>query len=269
MGCFVLNYNNRREPACQPSKKPERGVTIMSAGKANCLVCGEPIVYHEQARELTCQICGKTELGHCACAAGHYVCDACHRSEGVRESCDFLAAATSKNPVELAAPMMDKDVIYPNGPEHHTLIGASLLVAFANAGGNIDKEQGLAELRKRSLNVPGGTCGFWGACGAAVSAGQFWSIVSGSSPIATDTWGQCQKLTSNILGKLAELGGPRCCKRTGFIAIQESVAFARETTGIEMELPETIICHWFARNAECLRTRCPFFPQNATHPGDK
>ena len=241
----------------------------MSAGKANCLVCGEPIIYHEQAQEYTCHLCGKTETGHCACAAGHYVCDACHRSEGVRQSNEYLAAATSKNPVELAMHMMDQAVIYPNGPEHHTLIGACLLAAYANAGGDINKEKALKELKKRSMQVPGGTCGFWGTCGAAVSAGQFWSIVSGSSPMTDVSWGQCQKLTSNILGKLAEYGGPRCCKRTGFIAIQEAVKFAKETTGVEMELPETITCHWFPCNAECLRDRCPFFPEGAVHPNDK
>ena len=233
----------------------------MSAGKANCLVCGKPIAYHEQAQEYTCHICGKKDMGHCSCEEGHYVCDACHRSEGVRLTNEYLMQATSKNPIELAGHMMDQDAIYPNG--------ASLLCAYANAGGSIDKEKALEELKRRSLQVPGGTCGFWGTCGAAVSAGQFWSIVSSSSPMADVAWGQCQQLTSNILGRLAEYGGPRCCKRTGFIALEESVAFARETAGITMELPETIICHWFPRNAECLRTRCPFFPEGATHPDDK
>lgn len=241
----------------------------MSAGKANCLICGKPIVYSEQAREHTCAICGETEMGRCACEDGHYVCDSCHRSEGVQATYDYLAQSNSKNPVELAAHMMDKDVIYPNGPEHHTLVGGCLLTAYANAGGAIDKEKALAEMKKRSLQVPGGTCGFWGTCGAAVSAGQYWSIVSGSSPMATDAWGQCQKLTSIILSRLSEYGGPRCCKRTGFVAIQEAAAFTREKTGVEMEMPETISCHWFPRNAECLRERCPFFPEGAVHPNDK
>ncbi len=241
----------------------------MSAGKANCLVCGEAIAYYEEARKYTCVICGKSERGHCACTQDHYVCDSCHRSEGVRMSIEYLLTAQSKNPVELCMHMMDQDVIYPNGPEHHTLIGACLLVAYVNAGGVLDKEKALEELKKRSLDVPGGTCGFWGTCGAAVSAGQFWSIVSGSSPLAYDAWGQCQQLPSIILGQLAVYGGPRCCKRTGFIALQESVKFAREITGIEMELPEKITCRWFSRNAECLRTRCPFFPEDAVHPNDR
>ena len=153
--------------------------------------------------------------------------------------------------------------------EHHTLIGACLLTAYANAGGKLDKQKALEELRKRSMQVPGGTCGFWGTCGAAVSSGQAWSIISGSSPMATEAWGQCQQLTSIILGKLAVYGGPRCCKRVGFLALQESVAYAKEVTGVEMELPENVACHWFGRNAECLRDRCPFFPAGAVHPNGK
>ena len=36
----------------------------MSAGKANCLVCGQPLVYWEEAQELECCICGKQFKGH-------------------------------------------------------------------------------------------------------------------------------------------------------------------------------------------------------------
>ena len=241
----------------------------MSAGKANCFICGDPIIYAQEAQEYTCEICGKTEMGHCACASGHYVCDACHRSEGVRMTIEYLTQCTSTNPIEMAMHMMDQSVIYPNGPEHHTLIGACFIAAYANAEGSIDKAKALEEHRKRSMQVPGGTCGFWGTCGAAVSSGQAWSVISGSSPMATDAWGQCQQLTSNILGQLARYGGPRCCKRVGFIALQENVKFAKETTGVEMELPEKISCHWFGRNAECLREKCPFFPEGAVHPNDK
>ena len=118
----------------------------------------------------------------------------------------------------------------------------------------------LAELQKRSLLVPGGTCGFWGTCGAATSAGQWWSIVSGSTPMTRDPWAQTQRLTSRILGKLADLGGPRCCKRTGFTAILEGVAFAKEMHGVEMETPEKVTCAFYARNAECLKEGCPYFP---------
>ena len=234
----------------------------MSAGKANCLVCGEPILYFEEAQDVTCVVCGKQETGHSICSAGHYVCDACHRAGGVDHVIEYCLGSDSKNPVDMAIELMRDQSIYPNGPEHHTLVGAALMAAYRNAGGEVDLEKGLAELRKRSMQVPGGTCGFWGVCGAATSAGQFWSIVSGSTPMKRDSWAECQELTSRVLGRLAELGGPRCCKRTGFSAILESVAFAKEKRGVEMELPAEVRCPFFPRNAECLKEDCPFYPAN-------
>lgn len=241
----------------------------MGAAKANCLICAKPLVYFEDALDVTCAICGKKETGHSICEDGHYVCDTCHRQQGVDHVIEECKMSTSKNPVELADQLMNHRSIYPNGPEHHTLIGAALMTAYKNAGGDIDLEKGLAELLKRSMCVPGGTCGFWGCCGAATSSGQFYSIISGSTPMKHEEWGRTQRLTSNILGRLADYGGPRCCKRVGFLAILEAVPYVAETTGVQMELPDTIMCRYFPRNAECLRTHCPFFPEGATHPNDR
>ena len=233
----------------------------MSAGLAICLVCGEPLAYFEEAQEVSCHLCGKKETGHSICTAGHYVCDTCHRAGGVDWIMEYCLQSSSKNPVEIAQELMADKSIFPNGPEHHTLIGAALMSAYANAGGDINLEKSLAELRRRSLQVPGGTCGFWGTCGAATSAGQFFSIVSGSTPMTREPWAQTQRLTSRILGRLADLGGPRCCKRTGFAAIQESAAYVDEVFGVRMDMPERITCTHFPRNKECLRTECPYFPR--------
>ena len=232
----------------------------MSAGKANCFICGDPIIYAQEAQEYTCEICGKTEMGHCACASGHYVCDACHRSEGVRMTIEYLTQCTSTNPIEMAMHMMDQNVIYPNGPEHHTLVGAALLAAYANAGGGIELPRALEEMRSRSMCVPGGTCGFWGCCGAAVSCGQAMSIINGSTPMKQEAWAQCQGITGRILERLAELGGPRCCKRCGFAALEVAVPYVRELTGVALELPEHISCGFFTRNAECRKEECPYYP---------
>ena len=238
----------------------------MSVAKANCLVCGEPLVYWEQAQEVVCHICGKNEIGHSICEAGHYICNACHRAEGVDYIMGLCSKSTSTDPIEIINEAMHDKSIYPNGPEHHTLIGASIITAYANAGGKapsgepLDKDTALAELKNRSLQVPGGTCGFWGTCGAAVSAGQAMSVLNGSTPLTEEPWAQCQRLTSMILGRLADLGGPRCCKRTGYVAILTAVPYIDMTLGANMQLPDEVTCAFFRRNAECKRTRCPFFP---------
>lgn len=238
----------------------------MSIGKANCLVCGEPLVYWEEARVVTCAVCGRQETGHSICSAGHYVCDACHRCEGVDYIMGLCSESESTDPIAIINEAMGDKSIYPNGPEHHTLVGASLITAYANAGGNgpkgepIDKSAALQELKRRSLQVPGGTCGFWGTCGAAVSAGQAMSVLNGSTPMTEEPWAQCQRLTSMVLGRLADLGGPRCCKRTGYVSILTAVPFMNMTLGANMQLPDEVTCAFFGRNAECKRKRCPFFP---------
>lgn len=232
----------------------------MALGGANCLLCGASIVYADAAHEVTCAVCGKTEMGRCTCSEGHYVCDACHRDRGVAFILEACRANASTNPIELAQEIMADRSVYPNGPEHHTLVGAVLLTCYRNAGGRIDLDEALEELCGRSMQVPGGTCGFWGTCGAAVSAGQFYSIISGSTPLTQDPWAATARLTSSIIGRLADVGGPRCCKRTGFTAIEETVRYVADTTGVRMDLPERTVCTFMADNAECRKKDCPFFP---------
>ena len=227
-----------------------------------CLICGKDLEYSPDAQEFTCAVCGKKELGNTTCLDGHYVCNMCHRKGGVEVAHAAALATSSKNPVEILQAIMNDKAIYPNGPEHHTAIGMSLLAAYANAGGDIDLAAALDELEKRSLLVPGGTCGYWGCCGAATSAGQYWSVITGSTPLNEGPWEQCSRLTSRVLGHIADIGGVRCCKRTGFIALLESAAFTEEMKGVKMDMPETITCTHFRRNKQCLRDRCPFFPKS-------
>lgn len=230
----------------------------MGVGKGNCAICGKPLVYYRDAREMTCVTCGKRELGHSICEDGHYVCDSCHRAGGVDCIMDVCLHATSANPIEIAMRAMDDSRIYPNGPEHHTLAGAALLAAYANAGGELDREEALAELKTRSLDIPGGTCGFWGVCGAAAGAGIFASLLLGSSPLHKDAWPLPQQLVSDILARLAEIGGPRCCKRTSRVAIEEASRFLRETGGADMPLCK-LGCKYTALNRECIGGDCPYF----------
>ena len=137
------------------------------------------------------------------------------------------------------------------------MVGSALLTAYKNAGGEIDLEKSLAEMQSRGKKVPGGACGFWGACGAGISAGMFISIVTGSTPLKNKEWGLSNQMTSQALGAIASLGGPRCCKRNSYTAIIQAVEFANLHLGVAMELDE-IKCIHTKENNQCIRERCPF-----------
>ncbi|MDO4182485.1 MAG: DUF5714 domain-containing protein [Coriobacteriia bacterium] len=237
----------------------------MALSAPNCLVCGSELVYASQAYPVTCVLCGKEEKGTTTCTQGHYVCNECHRSAGLDFMRKLCVRSRSRNAVEILIEAMRGKSVYPNGPEHHTLVGAAILTAYYNAGGKINggtmtKGAALAELKERSLQVPGGTCGYWGCCGAATSAGQALSIITGSTPMKRKEWADCQRLTGTILTKLADLGGPRCCKRTGFTAALEATDFLNAHYNVRIEKPERVVCAFCGGNAQCLKQECPYFP---------
>ena len=226
----------------------------------DCLICGAPLLYRTEAAEMKCDICGSTELSQASCENGHFVCDSCHSRKAVERLMDWCVTLHSDDPVAILTDMMSDPDVYMHGPEHHILAGAALLTAYRNAGGDIDLPGALEEMIKRGSTVPGGACGFWGCCGAAVSAGIFMSIVTETTPLSSDTWGLCSRCTSRILASIGESGGPRCCKRTCYTALKETAAFVSGELGVKMHLPEKIRCGFYPRNAECLKEHCPYHP---------
>jgi predicted RNA-binding Zn-ribbon protein involved in translation (DUF1610 family) len=66
-----------------------------------CLVCGKPLVYTNEAKEMECAVCGKKALSEASCVDGHFVCDDCH-SSGVDLIKVICLNSKSKNPYRLA-----------------------------------------------------------------------------------------------------------------------------------------------------------------------
>ena len=141
------------------------------------------------------------------------------------------------------------------------MVGAALLTAYKNAGGALDLHKALPEMYSRGKSVPGGACGFWGACGAAISAGQFMAIVTQSTPLAVEPWGLSNRATARALDSIGQVGGPRCCKRDSYLSILAAIDFAREHLGVDMK--RTVpVCSHSGRNNQCIGKRCPFSAAN-------
>jgi hypothetical protein len=225
-----------------------------------CLVCGAPLCYLDHGVEMECRRCHRRFISNASCENGHFICDACHGELGIQAIRDLCQTATEADPVRLAQRMMALPAVYMHGPEHHVLVGSALLTAYHNAGGALDRPAALDEMVKRGKEVPGGACGFWGCCGAAVSAGIYWSIATEATPLDEKNWGLANRLVSACLEEIGRHGGPRCCKRDSFLAIRTAVAFTKEHLGITMELPHRMRCGFFSQNGECIKERCPFYP---------
>lgn len=233
--------------------------------KDECLICKAPLIYLNEDVLMECAVCHKKELSKTRCVSGHYVCNECH-TQGVDGIFGVCLAETSKNPIEIINKMMALTFCHMHGPEHHIMVGAALLTAYKNAGGNIDLKKALAEMSNRGRSVPGGACGFWGACGAGVSSGMFISIITGSTPLAGEPFGLSNRMTAKALNAIGEVGGPRCCKRDSYLSIIQAVEFVKQNLSIKMEVGD-VVCGFSNQNNQCIDKKCPFSAAN--HSGSK
>ncbi len=233
----------------------------MNENKEECLVCHAPLVYHQSQRMMECTRCGKMFLSNAECANGHYICDSCHGASAIRTISEFCLSSESKDPVEIAMGLMDLPDVHMHGPEHHVIIGSALLTAYANTAGGINLGSALEEMEKRGKQVPGGVCGLWGTCGAAVSCGMAYSIITRTTPLSGETWGLCNLMTSECLAAIGRIGGPRCCKRDGTTALTAASKFILDHNGVEISVPDRVVCRHSARNEQCIGDRCPYHPE--------
>lgn len=171
--------------------------------------------------------------------------------------------AKTKDPIELILEIMGKDYINMHGPEHHMLDGSCLLTALHNAGVDFNLEHALDEMMVRSAKMPGATCGQWGMCGSTSSVGAALAIIHETGPLSHNQYYKDNlTLVSQALGKIAEVGGPRCCKRNAFLSLQTAVDFVKKQYNIN--LPKHFVqCNFSEQNKQCLGKECPYFRREA------
>ena len=220
------------------------------------LICKASLEYLDADEVMECAVCHKQERTKTRCVKGHFVCSDCH-TQGVDCIFGLCAGETSKSPLEILERMMSMSFCHMHGPEHHVMVGAALLTAYQNAGGEINLLKALQEMYSRGKAVPGGACGFWGACGAGVSAGQFVSVATSSTPLSVEPWGLSNRMTAKALESIGKVGGPRCCKRDSYLAILAAIDFVSEHLHVHMEKTMPV-CTRSNQNNQCIGKRCPF-----------
>jgi hypothetical protein len=227
--------------------------------KAGCLICGCDLEYQQNEEELRCSVCDQAFSSNAQCTEGHYVCDVCHQTEGMDYIERYCLNSREKDPMKLAIEIMGNPSVKMHGPEHHFLVPGVLLTTYHNVcERREDLPDRLATARKRGGTVPGGHCGFFGNCGAAVGTGIFISIIQDCTPLSTQEWRLSNLMTSKSLERVANNGGPRCCKRNTYLAIESAVEFLAENFDTTMEISHPK-CGFSHLNKECKTNECLYF----------
>ena len=135
----------------------------MKRGEGACLVCGQPLQYFREAREMECSVCHGKFKSYASCKQGHYVCDACHEKKGLEAVMRECGESGSKDPIHIIQTVMQDPYLYMHGPEHHVLVGTALLTI--TRAGSLTLRPPCGKWKRGEADIPAGHAG----CGAAAA----------------------------------------------------------------------------------------------------
>jgi len=224
----------------------------------NCGVCARPLVYATESVTKTCAVCGKEEKTNIYCPVGHYICDACHSKAALEVLRQILTSTKSTDPAEIIEQVMAHPSVPMHGPEHHAIVPAAIITAVRNAGYPVP-EGAIEKAIERASKIPGGWCGLYGDCGAAVGIGIAVSVLTNATPLTGKERGLALGATAFGLSKLLD-GQPRCCKRASRRAVEAAVDYLNDKLGIKLTKSKGTVCTYTVRNQQCAKQECPYYP---------
>lgn len=223
-----------------------------------CMVCGTELRYFTAAQEMACSYCGRMFSANSCCEQDHFVCDSCHRENGIEVIKAICSGTEERDLITLLELIRSHPSIPMHGPEHHAMIPGIILACYRNSGGDI-KEEAILTGISRGADIPGGVCGFWGACGAAVGAGIAVSTILAATPLTPAPRQTAQAFSAKILSVISEYRGGRCCQRETWLALSETARLSAEMLSVPMVAKGSLRCSQYLKNKECIRAQCPLW----------
>ena len=225
-----------------------------------CLVCKDVVHDHESPRFVKCVFCGEIKPVSKTCSQDHMVCEACLSASAREIISDVCLSSDSANPFQIMELITMHPSVRNRGPEYHIMVPAILLTAYYNAIQQKNElSSQLVEAFKRGEEIPAGSCGFNGLCGAAIGAGIFMSLILHTTPLSLKGWKHRNQLIAGALNLIAAEGDPRCCKRNTYLVIGHTIDIMRKDFNIPMDKSENISCVHVEPNQECKKSKCPFY----------
>ena len=220
-----------------------------------CRICGLNLV--EQVSIERCSYCGSQETGDWHCPAGHYACETCRTSSAealIERTC---LATDAADPLALAELILAHPALPAYGAEHHILPAPVLLATLRNRGvagiGDASIRQAIARLR----DIPALVCGTRGDCGAAASAGTVVALLNRANPYSDQERSAALRATAAALERIADQGGPRCCRQSVFDTIHATWALLAAEYRLEPLVDRP--CPGTGPFKDCKTSRCTYF----------
>jgi len=186
------------------------------------------------------------------------VCDACHSKAAIEVLKQVLAATKSTDPAEIIEQVMAHPSVPMHGPEHHAIVPAAIIAAVRNTGYPVPAGA-IEKAIERASKVPGGWCGLFGDCGAAVGVGIAVSILTNATPLTGKERTLALGGTSFALSRMLD-SQSRCCKRASRTAVDAAVDYLNDKLGIRLEKSKGVSCTYTVRNQQCAKAECPYYP---------
>ncbi|MDO8947698.1 MAG: DUF5714 domain-containing protein [Desulfocapsaceae bacterium] len=257
--CIPPSTTNTSTSCCSPPETTQTNTTRQSSG---CMCCGEELHYFTEPRKMACHYCGQTRFADGCCTKEHFVCNRCHQENGLEVIKSICTTTKEQDLIRLLKLIRSHPSIPMHGPEHHAMIPGILLACYRNCGGAISSKEILTAIN-RGADVPGGVCGFWGACGAAIGIGIGVATIFSATPLTPGPRQLAQEFSGRILMALAAHKGSRCCQRETYIALTETARLSTEMLSVSLRTEAELHCNQYLHNKECIRKQCPLWEQRA------
>jgi hypothetical protein len=223
------------------------------------MACGAPLTYLKRERPEVCHYCGQEKLANAVCAEGHFVCDACHSEDALAVMRHLLVHSKDRDMVGLLKRIRRHVAVPVHGPEHHSLVPGIIVAAYRNSGGQAGEEQ-IDSALHRGSTIAGGSCAFFGVCGAAAGVGMGFSVLLGATPYEGPKRQLLQQAAAEALADIAALNAPRCCQRDCWIALRKAAELSEKLLDIRLTADEPLPCEQSELNDECIGRACPLWP---------
>jgi hypothetical protein len=259
----VTNLDQGDDCSCAlpPEAEPEQDASAAATGSSRhasgCAVCGAPLRYLKDEESLTCSFCRKTFNAGAVCEQGHYVCDECHAADAP-ERIERLCLESRENDLRILFDHIRSRLRLPtNGPEYHALVPGVILACYRNLGGRVSEDDIRTGIR-RGARIAGGSCAFWGVCGAAAGVGIAFSLLLEANPLKGGARQAVQEVVAKVLAEIAAIRAARCCQRDCWIALRKAAELSGDLLPLPLQFSGSPRCRQQHLNRECAAASCPW-----------